>query len=147
MSSRKHLTAPEAAILDAALPPGLTDDMRDVAFCLFEALALADSRAGSPTPGKEWAVVLQAMARTATMQLRHLARQKGGKAIYLAKGVAFDLTMRDREMCAKFRGDYEILAREYGLTPMRVRQVVDTWQYEQFVARQGRLPGIDADIS
>ena len=28
-----RLTAAEAAVLDATLPPGLTDDMRDVALC------------------------------------------------------------------------------------------------------------------
>ena len=35
------------------------------------------------------------------------------------------------------------LAREYGLTEMRVRQIVDTWQRECFARRQGRLPGLD----
>lgn len=145
MNKRRRLTAAEAAILDAMLTPGLTDEMRDVAFCLFEAMVLTDSRAGSAAPGPDWLFVLQSMARTAVIQLQHLAREKGGKAIYLAKGVVAMLTARDREMCAKFRGNYDVLAREYNLTPMRVRQIVDTWRYEQFLERQGRLPGVDPD--
>ena len=47
-------------------------------------------------------------------------------------------------MCAKFRGNnYFALAREYGLTEMRVRQIVGAWQQEQFLRRQGQLPGLD----
>lgn len=47
-------------------------------------------------------------------------------------------------MCGEFRGDnYDFLARKYGLTEMRVRQIVNDWQKEQFRVRQGRLPGID----
>mgnify|MGYP002151237351 CR=1 FL=1 len=54
------------------------------------------------------------------------------------------LTARDREMCARFRGNnYFALAREYGLTEMRVRQIVGAWQQEQFLRRQGQLPGLD----
>ena len=54
------------------------------------------------------------------------------------------LSARDREMCARFRGNnYFALAREYGLTEMRVRQIVGAWQQEQFLRRQGQLPGLD----
>ena len=38
------LTAAEVQVLDAHLPAGLTDDMRDMALCLFEALVTLDSR-------------------------------------------------------------------------------------------------------
>ena len=140
----RRLTEAEAAVLDMHLPAGLTEEMRDVAWCLFEAMALLDTRAGAQQPGPVWLGVLHAMARVATAQLQHLAQQKGGKAIYLAKGVAMHLSARDRELCAKFRGNnYRELAREYGLTEMRVRQIVDTWQRECFACRQGRLPGLD----
>jgi Mor family transcriptional regulator len=46
-------------------------------------------------------------------------------------------------MCAEFRGDYQVLARKYNLTEMRVRQIVDSWQRAQFLARQQGLPGLD----
>lgn len=144
MEMRKHLTAAEAAVLDAVLPAGLTDEMRDVALCLYEALALEDSRAGQQQPAGDWLADLQRLARMAALQLQHLAREKGGRAIYLAKGVAMYLSARDRQMCDRFTGNnYRQLAAEFDLTEMRVRQIVDAWQREQFTRRQGLLPGLD----
>lgn len=139
---RKRLTAAEAAVLDLQLPAGLTEEMRDVAYCLFEAMALMDRRYGDDAPAGEWLSVLHNMARVAVVQLQHLAQEKGGRSVYLSKCSVFQLSARDREMCAKFRGDYVTLADEYGLTVMRVRQIVDAWQREWFLTRQGRLPGI-----
>ena len=143
MPPAKRMTAAEAAVLDAQLPAGLTEEMKDVAFCLFEAMALMDDRLGQERPGQGWINVLEAMANVAVRQLQHLAEQKGGRAIYLAKGIAVQLSARDRKMCEEFRGDYEVLADKYDLTPMRVRQIVGAWQAEQFRRRQGRLPGLD----
>lgn len=144
MAAARHLTAAEAAVLDAVLPPGLTEDMRDVALCLYEAAALDDARCGQARPTPDWLAALRALARTSLLQLQHLAREKGGRAIYLAKGVAMALSARDREMCGKFLGNnYRQLATEYDLTEMRVRQIVDAWQRERFALRQGQLPGLD----
>lgn len=142
--SNRFMSSAEAAVLDGMLPPSLTPDMRDVALCLFEALVLADARAGQKQPEPTWMFQLIAWAQQVLMQLQHLAEQKGGRALYLAKGVAMHLSIRDRELCDKFRGDnYRALAREYGLTEMRVRQIVDAWQRECFARRQGCLPGLD----
>ena len=144
MQPAQHITAAEAQVLEAHLPQGLTEQMREVALCLFEALAVADGRAGAQAPCKEWRGALTRMAQLALAQLQHLAAHMGGSAVYLAKGVAVHLTARDREMCARFRGNnYFALAREYGLTEMRVRQIVGAWQQEQFLRRQGQLPGLD----
>lgn len=143
MSNRRRMTKAEAAVLDLQLPIGLTDEMRDVAFCLYEALVTADSRCGDTKPTGTWLDVLQKMARVASMQLQHLAQEKGGRNVYLSKSTVFHLSERDREMCAKFRGDYVALADEYNLTVMRVRQIVDAWMRERFLARQQSLPGLD----
>ena len=140
----RRLTEVEAAVLAQHLPAGLTEEMRDVAWCLFEAMALLDSRAGAQQPGPVWLGVLHAMARIVTVQVLHLCAEKGGKSIYLPKGVAAYLSARDLQMCSEFTGNnYDLLARRYGLTEMRVRQIVNDWQKEQFRTRQGRLPGID----
>ena len=104
MTAARRLSAAEAAVLDVQLPPGLTDEMKDVALCLFEAMALTDARVGQAKPDATWLGVLGAMARVAVIQLQHLADQKGGRAIYLAKGVAVALSARDRKMCEEFRG-------------------------------------------
>ena len=144
MAERNYLSPAEAAVVQALLPPGLTPEMADVAYCLFEALVLADRRAGTPAPDGPWLHALHAMARAVVLQIKHLAAEKGGSTIYLAKGVAVWLSARDRQLCAEFRGDnYAYLARKYDLSEMRVRQIISAWRQEQFLARQGRLPGLD----
>lgn len=143
--TERHVTAAELAVLEAMLPPGLTPDMRDVAVCLFEPLALTDARCGATQPDADWLVQLQLWAAQALAQLQYLATHKGGVAIYLAKGIAVHLSVRDRKICAEFRGEYKQLGRKYGLTEMRVRQIVDAWQREVFAQRQGKLPGLDDD--
>lgn len=144
MQKAQRITEAEAQVLEATLPQGLTEPMREVALCLFEALALQDGRAGSKHPDDDWRTTLARLAQQALALLQHLAAQLGGSAIYLAKGVAVHLTARDRQMCAEFRGNnYVALARKYNLTEVRVRQIVSAWQQEQYLARQGRLPGLD----
>lgn len=141
MSARRFMTAAEVAVLDAQLPEKLTPDMRSVAVAMFEALVLLDERAGTARPDGAWLKQLQRWANQVLAQMQHLATEVGGQAIYFAKGVSMHLSARDREMCGRFRGDYKALAREYGLTEMRVRQIVDAWQREQFLRRQGDLLG------
>ena len=143
---RRYLSAAEADVLEALLAPELTPDMREVALCLYEAQAMGDARCGQRQPDADWRAVLTGMARLAVVQLLHLAREIGGRAVYLAKGVAVRLSARDRELCGKFRGNnYAQLAAEYDLTEMRVRQIIGAWRLEQFERRQGRLPGLDDD--
>lgn len=137
------LTAAEAEVLDSHLPAGLTDDMRDLALCLFEAMAELDPRCGQVNPDADWLPVLHTMARVVSLQLQHTASQIGGRTIYLAKGIAVQLSARDEVMCGEFRGDYRGLAQKYGLTEMRVRQVVSAYQERRFRRRQGMLPGLD----
>lgn len=137
-----RITQAELLVLEAMLPDGLTPDMRDVAVCLFEAPVLADPRCGQSPTKNDWGDQLRAWANLAMMQLQHLANQKGGVVMYLAKGVTAHLSARDRKMCAEFRGDYKVLARKYKLTEMRVRQIVDAWQRAQYLDRQQGLPGL-----
>lgn len=145
MTKPRRMSTAELAVLEALLPHGLTDGMRDVATCLFEALLLNDDRTGQAQPAPDWIEQLKAWADQVLMQMQHLANEKGGSApIYFAKGVVMRLHPRDREMCAKFRGNnYDELAAEYDLTEMRVRQIVGAWQRERFLSRQQVLPGLD----
>ena len=113
MSLSRCLTGAEIAVLESALPDGLRPDMRDVALCLFEAMALMDSRAGQTQPDAAWLAVLRAMTRVACAQLQRLMDEMGGDSLYLAKGVAVYLSARDREICAEFRGNYDALARKH----------------------------------
>lgn len=139
----RHVSAAELAVLEALLPPGLTPDMRDVAQCLFEPLVMADDRCGQAAPDQTWLAQLLTWAQQALMQLQYLTTQKGGVAIYLAKGIAVHLSARDRKMCSEFRGEYKLLGRKYGITEMRCRQIVDAWQRAVYLERQQGLPGLD----
>jgi Mor family transcriptional regulator len=129
----RRITAAELALLEEQLPKELTPAMHDVVQCLFEALVLKNT----------WGVPLLDCAHMAMAQLQTLADTMGGEALYLAKGVTVHLSARDRKMCTEFRGDYKVLARKYNLTEMRVRQIVDRFQREQFLNRQQGLPGLD----
>jgi hypothetical protein len=141
---RRFISAAEMAVVELRLPVGLTDNMRDLALCLFEALVLGDERAGTPAPTDDWSAQLGTWAGQVLAQLQHVAHEMGGRGgIYIAKGLIAQLSARDRDMCARFRGNnYRELAHEFDLTEMRVRQIVDTWQREQFEKRQGCLPGL-----
>lgn len=142
---RRFVSSPEMVVLEQLLPPGMAEGMRDLALCLYEALVLGDQRAGSTAPTAEWTAQLDGWAHQVLAQLQHLAQEMGGRGgIYIAKGLIAQLSARDREMCAKFRGNnYRELAREYDLSEMRVRQIVDAWQRELFHSRQGLLPGLE----
>lgn len=64
----------------------------------------------------------------------------GGAYEYIPKGQAWLLSRRDREIYAKFRGDnYRQLAREYRLSEMRVRQIVERCRSEDIQSRQSSL--------
>ncbi|MDD5479656.1 Mor transcription activator family protein [Rhodoferax sp.] len=141
--SQRFVSACELAVLEVLLPQGLTPDMRDVAQCLFAPLVLNDDRCGQSVLVPDWQAQLQAWAKMVLMQLQYMADEIGGSAIYLAKGVAVHLSLRDRQMCAEFRGDYKVLARKYDRTEMRVRQIVDAYQKAQYLQRQQGLPGLD----
>lgn len=139
---RRAISSAELAVMEAYLPLGLAEGMHDLAVCLYEALVLGDVRAGTPAPAEAWAQQLQLWAQQVLAQLQHLAQEMGGRGtFYIAKGLIAKLSARDRDMCARFRGNnYHELAQEFGLTEMRVRQIVDTWQREQFEKRQASLP-------
>ncbi|MFT7722239.1 MAG: Mor transcription activator family protein [Roseateles sp.] len=145
-AQRRFATAAELAVLEHALPVGLAEGMRELALCMYEALVLTDVRAGTAAPAGQWAEQLATWARLVLAQLQHLAQEMGGRGgLYIAKGLVAQISARDHEMCAKFKGNnYRELAHEYGLTEMRVRQIVDAWQRQRFAARQGVLPGLDA---
>lgn len=142
---RRYMSTVESDVLESMLPQGLTVEMRDVAFCLYEALVINEDRCGSDGDA-HWRDQLKHWGAQVLMQLQHLTNEKGGQAIYLAKGVAVHLSARDREMCMKFKGNnYRELSKEYDLTEMRVRQIVNIFQRNQFLSRQGQLPGLDVD--
>lgn len=144
--TKRYMTAAELAVLEAMLPEKMTDRMRDVAVCMFEALVLLDVRCGQAAPGGDWLAQLQTWTTQVMAQMQHIANEVGGEAIYFAKGLAMHVSARDRELYAKFNGhNHRELAKAYNITETRVRQIIAAIERERFLARQNKLPGFDDD--
>ena len=70
----------------------------------------------------------------------------GGVATYIPRGMSYDLSKRDREIWADFKGDnHAELARKYDLTEMRIRQIVAHAAKVDRRARQDVLFPIETD--
>lgn len=64
----------------------------------------------------------------------------GGGKLYVPKGQAYLLSRRDLLIYGKFRGDnFRALALEFGLTEMRIRQIVDRCREADIKTRQTGL--------
>lgn len=145
-TQRRYMSAPELAVLETALPEKMTEDMRAVAVCMFEAVVLMDGRCGQAAPAGEWLAQLQAWAVQVMAQMQHIAAEVGGTAIYFAKGLAMHISTRDRELYARFNGhNHRELAKLYDITETRVRQIIAAIERERFLQRQGKLAGFDDD--
>lgn len=82
----------------------------------------------------------QAAAEIALSIAERARKELGGGHHYLPKGRDYELSRRDRQIYAKFRGDnYPQLAREFALTEMRIRQIVERCRRADIQARQTGL--------
>lgn len=79
------------------------------------------------------------LARIAYRVAENVRQQLGGALHYVPRGTSHDVSLRDREIFDKFRGDYQPLAREYGLCEMRIRQIVERCRRAEKKKRQGVL--------
>ena len=124
--------APLHALLDVAYP----DNLRTIAEWLYVQLVEDFSMFDLATTPEH----LDKLALVALRQTERLSAEEGGNALYLNKGVSYRATVRDREMYAKFKGhNHNELAREYKITPNRVRQIVGAMLLLERASRQGRL--------
>ncbi|MBT0666362.1 hypothetical protein KI809_18800 [Geobacter pelophilus] len=80
-------------------------------------------------------------ARLAAFQVTEIMRRDwAGTQPYLSKGMAFELTNRDREMYEKFNGsNHEELALEFGMTTRNVYDRIKAIRAEEFKRRQPAL--------
>ena len=66
----------------------------------------------------------------------------GGVPVYIPKGHYWAASKRHREIWDKFKGDnYQALAKEYNLTEMRIRQIVERCRAADQKRRQAGLFG------
>ena len=143
MSSARHMSPAEAAVMEGLMPGRVAESTAVLALCLYEALVLGDARAGTKKPAGDWQQQLEAWAHQVIDQIRHVSAELGGFSKYLAKNQGIWLSERDQAIWNEFAGDYQALAQKYDLTEMRVRQIVSAWQMERFRSLQGTLPGLE----
>lgn len=121
--------APLAALLDPAYP----ENWARIAERLY--LSLRDRLPGEAT----------AHAHLALELAEGLRAELGGSQFYLAKGQGYELSLRDRQILARFTGhNHRALAQAFGVTERHVYSIVERRGREEFERRQGRLPGLDA---
>ena len=119
--------------LHQQLDPGYPENLRTVAEWLF--VQLVEDEEAAPSPER-----LQKLATLALRQTERLSTEEGGRNFYLGKGLRYRASLRDREMYERFQGrNYNELARDYHLTPTRVRQIMDAMHQDDISRRQGRL--------
>lgn len=123
----------QLAPLHQQLDAGYPENLRTVAEWLF--VQLVEDEEVAPTPER-----LHKLATLALRQTERLSAEEGGRNFYLGKGLRYRASLRDREMYERFNGrNYIDLAREYHLTPTRVRQIMDAMHQDDISRRQGRL--------
>ena len=85
------------------------------------------------------------VARTSMREIAHnLCREWGGSDLYVPQDMEFELTRRDLQIWERFLGyNHDELARDFGLTPRQIRNIVKHVRQAELRKRQGQLPGFD----
>lgn len=83
----------------------------------------------------------QEQARRAAFLFAEVVRRDwSGSNLYLAKGLSYDISQRDRQIYAEFDGrNHDMLARKHKLTTRRLYQIIDAVGREEFEKQQGKL--------
>ncbi|MDR1890121.1 MAG: hypothetical protein LBQ81_12215 [Zoogloeaceae bacterium] len=118
------------APLTARLPDGMNPTLIEVVEQLY--LYLVEEAGLRRDPSE--------IADIALGQLDRLARVVGGSGFYMPKGLAVALSARDKEICARFKGNNtRELAREYGVSEMRITQIIKAWRADELAKRQRQM--------
>lgn len=117
-------------LLDASYPARL----RDVAECLY--MQLIDDKELQHYERSK-------LAQLAINQTEYLSQELGGVTFYMVKGTSHKQSQRDKAVWERFNGqNYEDLAREFQISVMRVRQIVEKMRAE-FIAQNQRSLALD----
>lgn len=69
-----------------------------------------------------------------------------GRYMYVASDYEYTLSRRDREIYDLYNGrNMHFLTEKFGITHIRVYQIVKAIHTEEIAKRQGTLPGVDID--
>ena len=120
------------APLNAQLPDGMHPTHREMAEEMY--LHLADDEEAVNSLG------LDRLAELVVGQVDRIAQKIGGFSFYMPRGILSRMSARDREIAEAWRGNNgNELARQHGLSEMRISQIMKKWRLEQFAIKQGKL--------
>lgn len=86
----------------------------------------------------------QTAEKTAFAFVELIRREWAGQNLYVPKGQAYELSIRDEELYRRFDGaNLFRLCKEYGITIQRGYQIIATIREKEFQRRQIQLPGLD----
>lgn len=67
-------------------------------------------------------------------------RRHGGELVYVPKGMAYDLSARDRDIWEKWNGrNAQALCREYDVSVQHIYRIVAAMRSQEVEKRQGKL--------
>jgi Mor family transcriptional regulator len=133
-----ELTVEQIAPLEALFDEGYPERLREMALYLYLELVEDDDLVAAHGA--------QRLAQLALDQTERLCQELGGESFYMHRAVRYKLSRRDRQIIKEHRGNNtHLLARKYGLTEMRIRQIVNAWEEQERARRQGSLPLDGAD--
>lgn len=130
MSLIARATVADLVPLERIMDPAYPETWREIAGCLYLQVRTRREFAGD-----------DAQAAALALELTEgLRAEIGGSQPYLAKGVAYELSERDRQILAKFNGNnHDALAREFDLTPRQIYSILERRIREEVARRQGTL--------
>lgn len=127
-----NVAAADLALLESELPDAMNATLRELAIATY--CALLDDAEAVAALGKN---------RLAELALEIIDRQGnevGGATFYFPRGVSAKLSPRDRAIFEEFNGrNKRDIARKYGLTDMRIDQIVAKVRRAEIAKRQGNL--------
>lgn len=127
-----QVTLEDLAPLNAVLGADLPELLRETTEVLY--LQLVDEEDAKPNAER-----CARLAHIALAQMVRLSELIGGSQPYWPSAKNFELSKRNQQMCDEFRGDYIAMARKYKMTERHARTIVDLWQKQRFMKRQGGL--------
>lgn len=111
-----EISAADMAVLDQHIESNWPDAWGDFARVFFAGLIAS----------KDFTGTRETMASVAADQVKVLAHQLGGQAVYIPRGHLVQRSNAAADIQRDFKGNNHLeLAQRYGVTPMRIRQIVE----------------------
>lgn len=136
---KRPLSLADLQSLLQLIPEKYPDTWKQIATALYSGMVQMTNahRSGGPLERTETLMV----ARMSLELTQILADAIGGDTIYIPTGHAMRADETARQVLMAFRGNnHSDVARQFGITTSRVRQILRQYQREEFEKRQGKLP-------